>query len=232
MTVMGPIFRFIVAAGLAMLALATTARAELVLSELVIELQPGKENRKDIELWNNSDDRSYVEIAPAEIVNPGQANELRVPEPNPERLGLLVSPNRLILEPRQHKVVRIASISPPTDRERIYRVTVKPIVGEITGDQSGLKIVVGYDVLAIVRPSNPRPILTGERDGRNLIIRNSGNVNAELSNGKQCNPSGSECKALPGKRIYAGADWPIALQSDGPVEYSVISGGKTSTVRF
>ena len=124
-----------------------------MLSDLVVELQPGKSSRKDIELWNNSDERAYVEVAPAEIVNPGQASETRIQELNPERLGLLVSPNRLILEPGQHKVIRIAAIMQPTNNERIYRVTVKPVVGDITGDQSGLKLLVGYDVLAIVRPA-------------------------------------------------------------------------------
>ncbi|HVJ70757.1 MAG TPA: hypothetical protein VM531_04475, partial [Sphingomicrobium sp.] len=100
------IVRGLVGAWLAGAGLTIPAHGELVLSDLVVELQPGKISRKDIELWNNSDERTYVEVAPAEIVYPGQAGETRVQELNPERLGLLVSPNRLILEPGQHKVIR------------------------------------------------------------------------------------------------------------------------------
>lgn len=81
---------------LAGLALSAPARAELVLSDLVVEIQLGKDSRKDIELWNNSEERSFIEITPAEIINPGQSSEMRRETPNPEQLGLLVSPNRMI----------------------------------------------------------------------------------------------------------------------------------------
>ena len=226
------IVRGLVAAWLAGAGLTVPAHGELVLSDLVVELQPGKSSRKDIELWNNSDEPAYVEVAPAEIVNPGQASETRIQELNPERLGLLVSPNRLILEPGQHKVIRVAAIMQPTNNERIYRVTVKPVAGDITGDQSGLKLLVGYDVLAIVRPSSPVPVINASREGRNLVIRNDGNSSAELLNGKQCRLGGKDCATLPGKRLYAGANWRVTLEGDEPVEYSVKIGDKVSTVRF
>jgi len=212
--------------------LAAPARAELVLSDLVVDLQPGKNSRKDIELWNNSDERSYIEITPAEIVNPGQSSELRREAPNPEQLGLLVSPNRMILEPGQHKVVRIAAIAMPIDRERVYRITVKPVVGDISEGQSGLKVLVGYDVLAMVRPGNPVSKISGGREGRTLIVRNEGNSSAELLNGKQCGSVDKSCSALAGKRLYSGAEWRLQLPGDGPVEYSVKLGDQLSTVRF
>jgi P pilus assembly chaperone PapD len=153
-------------------------------------------------------------------------------EPDPERLGLLVSPNRLILEPGQHKVVRIAAITAPATSERIYRVTVKPVVGELSGEQSGLKVLVGYDVLAIIRPENPVPRISGNRNGRTLIIRNDGNSSAELMNGKQCQHAETNCAKLPGKRLYAGAEWRQTLSSDGPVEYSIKLGSRLTTIRF
>ena len=208
------------------------AHAELVLSDLVVELVPGKESRKDIELWNDSDERSYVEISPAEIVNAGQPSESRRQLPDPEQLGLLVSPNRMILEPGQHKVIRIAAIAPSADRERIYRITVKPVVGDISGEQSGLKVLVGYDVLTMVRPANPAPRIVGSREGNTLVVRNEGNASAELLNGKQCEAPGKSCSELPGKRLYAGAEWRLPLERSGPIEYSVKLGEKLSTVRF
>lgn len=226
------IFRSFVAAFFGGLALIAPAHGELVLSDLVVELRSGKDSRKDIELWNNSDERAYVEVTPAEIVNPGRATEKRWPEPNPELLGLLVSPNRMILEPGQHKVIRIAALAPPSNNERIYRVTVKPVVGDITGEHSGLKVLVGYDVLTILRPSNPMPRINGRRDGRSLVIRNDGNSSAELINGKQCQAGGTSCATLPAKRLYAGADWAIQLESDAPVEFSVKLGDKVSTLRL
>lgn len=211
---------------------AAPAHSELVLSDLVVELEPGRKSRKDIELWNNSDERYYVEITPAEILNPGQLSEMRREVPNPEQLGLLVSPNRMILEPGQHKVIRVAAIASPAGRERVYRVTVKPVVGDISDGQTGLKILVGYDVLTIVRPGNPVPKIVGGREGRTLVVRNDGNSSAELLNGKQCVTPGKNCTELRGKRIYSGAEWRLELPGDGPVEYSVKLGTQLSTVRF
>jgi P pilus assembly chaperone PapD len=228
----GSMVRAILATWLIGIGLAVPAYGELILSDLVVELQPGKNSRKDIELWNKADERSYVEISPAEIVNPGQATESRRQEPNPERLGLLVSPNRMILEPGQHKIIRIAAIASPVDRERIYRVTVKPVVGDVSGDHTGLKVLVGYDVLAIVRPANPAPKIAGSREGRTAVIRNEGNSSAELLNGKQCRTGSTNCTSLPGKRLYAGAEWRLPLEGDGPVQYSVKFGDKISTVSF
>ena len=212
--------------------LSVPADAELVLSDLVVELQAGKNSRKDIELWNNSDGRSYVEISPAEIVNPGKANESRRQALDPEQLGLLVSPNRMILEPGQHKVIRVAAIAAPGDRDRVYRITVKPVVGDVSGEHTGLKLLIGYDVLTIVRPANPNPKIVGLRDGRTALIRNEGNASAELINGKQCNSAGGQCVVLPGKRLYAGAEWRLPLEGEGLVEFSVKVSDRVSTIRF
>lgn len=207
------------------------AHGELVLSNLIVELQAGRNSRSDIEIWNNSDERSYVTIAPAEIVDPGRPTEFRREEADPERLGLLVSPSRMILEPGQHKVIRIATISPLAERERVYRVTVKPVIGEISSDQSGLKVLVGYDVLTIVRPGEPLQKVVGRRENGSLIVRNEGNISVELQEGRQCDAQ-RECTNLPGKRLYAGAEWRQQLPGSGPVEYSIKYGRQIVPTRF
>jgi P pilus assembly chaperone PapD len=220
-----------VASAVALACSGVAANAELVVSDLVVELHADAQSRKDVEVWNDSEERSYVVVSPAEILNPGNPTEQRRQEPDPEKLGLLVSPNRMILEPGQRKLVRVARISPGLDQERIYRITVKPIVGDVTGEGSGLKVLVGYDVLVIVRPLNPVPRISGSRQGKTLIVRNDGNSSAELINGRQCDPSG-RCVKLPGKRLYAGALWRQPLSSTDPVEYSVKQGSQLKTIRF
>ena len=219
------------ACGVALGLTAMPVAAELVVSDLIVELHANSGPRKDVEVWNNSDERSYVEISPAEILNPGSPAERRVQEADPEKLGLLVSPNRMILEPGQRKVVRIAEISAEQDRERVYRITVKPVVGNLSGDHSGLKVLVGYDILAIVRPSAPVSRISGSRQGKSLIIRNDGNSSAELINGRQCDPGG-RCVNLPGKRLYAGSNWTQELPGNESVEYMVKSAQHLNSVRF
>lgn len=217
-----------------LLALAGTpapARAELIVSDLVVELGANLQPRRDVEVWNNSDERSYVEITPVEVLDAGRPGERRVREPDPEKLGLLVSPNRMILEPQQRKLVRIASITAGGEQERVYRITIKPVVGEVSGDHSGLKVLVGYDVLALLRPARPAPRISGKREGRKLTVRNDGNASAELMNGRQCDSAG-KCVDLPGKRLYAGASWFQELPGEGTVEYVMKGSGEPGPVRF
>jgi P pilus assembly chaperone PapD len=199
------------------------AHADIVLSQLIIDLQPGKNGRADIEVWNNGTERAYVALEPREVVNAGLGNEARREEPDPEKLGLLVSPARMILEPGQRKLARFADIAPPGERERIYRVTVKPVAGPLEAPDSALKIMIGYDVLVLVRPAAVRLGVSGRRSGSSLVFRNDGNSSVELIEGRQCDQARAHCTDLPGKRLYAGAQWSETLQSSGPVEYTIKS---------
>jgi P pilus assembly chaperone PapD len=82
------------------------AHAELVLSELIVELQPGKQTRDDIEVWNDSPERAFVAVEPREILDLSRASQTARKNPDPQKLGLLVSPARMILEPGQRKLLR------------------------------------------------------------------------------------------------------------------------------
>lgn len=213
-------------AALAALAIPASAKAEIVLSQLVVDLGAKANERADIEVWNTSGERAYVAAEPSEILEAGRPSEQRRTEADPEKRGLLVSPNRMILEPGQRRLIRIAPIGPRGTTERVYRVTVKPVAGELTSDVSGLKLLIGYDVLVLLRPVEMRPILSAVRSGNRLTIRNDGNASVELIDGRQCS-AGSSCADLPGRRIYAGAEWSQELKSAAPVEYSVVSAGRS-----
>jgi P pilus assembly chaperone PapD len=207
------------------------ARAELVLSELVVDLQPGQNSRADVEIWNNGPDRSFVAVDPREILDAGSPKESIRKDPDPEKLGLLVSPERLILEPGQRRLLRIASIE-PADRERIYRVTVKPVVGPLASAESGLKVLVGYDVLVLVRPPELRPHVSGSRSGDQLTLRNDGNVSVELVDGKTCNGSTKTCADLPGGRLYAGSEKTVKVASGWKADYKLKVGAKLVPVTY
>jgi P pilus assembly chaperone PapD len=208
------------------------ARAELVLSQLIIDLSSASKERDDIEVWNNSDERAYVVAEPSEVLFPGTAAESRRAEPDPEKRGLLVSPARMILEPGQRKIVRVAAIGPQQDRERVYRITIKPVVGGVSSAETGLKLLIGYDVLVLLKPATARQDLSANRSGNSLTFKNNGNASLELIDGKQCDSNGRNCVDLPGKRLYAGAEWTQQLKSNLPVEYSVVSNGQSARRKF
>lgn len=211
---------------------AAPASADLVLSELIVELQPAKQMRDDVEIWNNSPERSYVAVEPREIVNPGLPSQSERKDPDPQKLGLLVSPSRMILEPGQRKLLRVAMLSSDADKEHVYRVTVKPVVGGIQSSDTGLKVVIGYDVLVLVRPAQPVPRVTAERKDRELTFSNSGNVSVEVVEGRQCANTRAQCAQLPGKRLYPGASWTVELPSDLPAQYVLKSPGRSDPATY
>ena len=211
---------------------ARPALADLVLSQVVLDFQPGQPPREDIEVLNDGRERLYVVVEPAEIKSPGLPGEQRVQMHDPQELGLLASPARLILEPGQRKFVRIAAITAPGDQDRIYRVTIKPVVGELNSTASGVKVLVGYDVLVILRPQLPIAVVTAIRLGKRLVFQNMGNTNAELFHGRQCDASGKKCTDLPATRLYAGATWQVDLSWDTPVEYTKKVGGQITIEQY
>ena len=208
------------------------ARADMTLSKVVVDFTSARASRDDIEIVNAGDDILYVSIEPSEIVDPGGPNERRVANPDPRQLGLLISPKRVVLGPGERKVVRFSLLERPHDRDRIYRVTIKPVVGELVARQSALKVVVGYDVLVIARPQNARPLLELSRHGSTVEVRNVGNTNALLFNGRQCDDAEAECADLPSRRIYAGGTWQFELPASGEARFMVESDGGITIETF
>ncbi len=208
------------------------ALATIVVSQMIIELKPGSSPATDIEIVNDSPDRSFVVVEPREIMREGSKDDKPFTSPNPDRLGLLVSPNRLVLEPHQRRTLRIAAIHPASDRERVYRVTVKPVTGEVSGAETGLKLLVGYDLLVLVRPAIVRSALKARREGQKLVITNQGNSSVELSEGKQCDQDRKSCLPLPSKRLYAGVSWEQPLPKFGAAEYRVRGAQGWTTMKF
>ena len=150
---------------------ASPAAADLVLNMVIVDLVPGQPPRADIEASNTGSERIYVVAEPAEIVNPGRPDERRVASPDPAALGLLVTPQKMILEPGERKLVRIAAIAPPARTDRIYRVTIKPVAGDVSAATSALKILVGYDVLVVARPAVMTGTVTATRTGASIDPR-------------------------------------------------------------
>jgi Mat/Ecp fimbriae periplasmic chaperone len=219
-------------AAVALAAASAPASAGLMLSKVILDLGPDSAPRDDIELWNDGAERLYVVAEPSEILDPGQPTELRKPSGDPAVTGLLVTPQKLIVEPGEHKLVRVAAIADRPAHDRVYRVTIKPVAGPVTADQSALKLYVGYDVLVLYRPAQPAADLAATRSGTRLTIRNRGNTNVELAQGRQCDAGGQNCRDLPANRLYPGADWTISLPYTTPVSYRTYTGGVEGSARF
>lgn len=220
-----------IAAGLAATA-ATPAAAGLSVSPLILDFGPGQPSRGDVDVLNTGAERLYVVVEPARIDRPGLPGEHRASEPDPTTLGMLATPGRMILEPGQRKFLRLAVLQPPGDVDHVYRVTVKPVVGGVTGAQTGLKLLVGYDMLVIQRPQAPHGAVSGRREGNALVLTNAGNTNVELFRGQACPAGGAACTDLPSQRLYPGATVRVTVPAQSRVQYTSKTFDKVAIARF
>ena len=219
-------------AALGLLAAPSPALAEMVLSQVIVDMQPGKASREDIEVWNAGQERLYVSAEPFEIRQPGLPGETRVPGSDPTVSGLLVTPQRLVLEPEQRRLIRISAITPPAASDRIYRITIKPVAGPVQAEVTALKVFVGYDVLVLRRPQSVSGEVTATRSGRQLTVRNGSNTAQEIYDGRQCDATGANCRTLQATRLYPQAELRQLLPYDTPVEYRITAGNGSLVKQF
>ncbi|AMN46917.1 hypothetical protein ACG33_07370 [Steroidobacter denitrificans] len=208
------------------------AHAQMVLDKIEVEL--GAERRyDDIEITNLGTEPLYIQIAPSRIQHPGRPDEKRISPRDPESLGLLVTPMRLIVQPRERHRVRIVALNPQPVLDEVFRVAIKPVVGSIESDQTAaVKVVVAYDVLVLVRPADANADIQSRRTGHVLMIENLGNSCAVLHDGRQCDASQQDCRTLPAQRLYAGGKFRVELPFDTPATYTVRFRGDMKTRTF
>lgn len=200
---------------------ATLAWGDMQLSNVIYHFEAGEPSRQDVEIYNTGDQPMYVEIQPTQVLSPGTDQEDRSLIQDPRQAGLLVTPNKIIVPAGGAKVMRLVKLGGGGE-ERVYLIAAKPVSNGVEADESGLKIMVGYEILAIVYPHNAQPELAVTREGKTLLVRNTGNTNVLLREGYQCDIPGQaleDCETLPGKRMYPGNEWSLELPLDLPVTY-------------
>jgi P pilus assembly chaperone PapD len=200
------------------------ASAQLAIDRLWVDFEPGAPNRSDLVIRNESADRYYITVSPVEVTSPGAADEQRVEKSDPEQLGLLVSPNRLVVDPGGMRAIRVVSLNEQVATDRVYRIRVTPQVGEIQADAPGadargmtVKLLTAYDVLVTVRPPKPNAGVSATRAGNEVTIRNAGNTNTLLFDGVACSPGATpgaaeNCEDVGARRLYPANEWKITLK--------------------
>lgn len=193
------------------------ASAGIAVKPSIVVFEARSQSEQVITVTNSDDRIAYVTTEPRAVTAPGQTDEKLKSEPNPTLLGLVSSPNRLVLEPGERRGIRIVVIDPPGETDRVWRVKIAPTAGRIKEGQSGVAILVAYDALVIQRPANPVIRLVGSRAGRKFVLSNTGNSFAMVTAVRFC-PAEGDCTALGSKRLYGGQNWEVDLpQDDGVV---------------
>ena len=227
--------RYLMAAGWAALGFAGPANAQLKLSDFFLDLDPVTQS-EDLYAENLGQERMYLKVSVVEVTDPGLSTEGVHEIADPRELGLLVSPQRLVVEPGGEKRIRILALEPAM-KDRFFKVTVTPVVGEIESEQMiGVKLMIAYAAWVFQRPEGATPNLIGWREGNVLKVRNEGGTHAELTGGKQCAPAApGSCDTIDRVRILAGQEKEIALPypaNPAPVAFKVLYAGKADPVSF
>lgn len=175
----------------------------------------------------------YVAVQPYEIENPGEDPIKRKKLDDPRKSPLVVTPNKFVLEPGQKRILRFLRLDKDPKQERIFRVRVEPKLGKVSlkgkreGSEkiTGVKVLVGYDVLVMLRPNKKTKDISIKRTGRKLIMENSGNINYLVREVQQCEDFDSQknCKNLKGPRVYPGKREVLKLAKDAPAKVFVKS---------
>ncbi len=217
---------------LTLLAWPSLADAHIVVTNNVVEFVRDGARHDDIYVHNSGEDRQYVLVEPREVLDAGTPKERRVERPDPAELGLLVTPSRMVLEPGQRQLVRVVRLAEPPTSVRVYRISIRPVVGEVTSDQNAVKVLVGYEALVVVRPDRAEAKLFATREGDVLSFRNDGNTNALLVGGEQCDEAGGECVRVATKRLYPKTSWRVELPHSTAAEFIVVDQAGQANRRF
>jgi hypothetical protein len=207
-----------------------SSEAALIVNRSIITFDSLTQNREDVVVINSSiEDNLYLKVEPFVVLNPGTNQQELAPLVVDDNSEFLVTPNRLITPPEGRNLVRFLNLKTNGDKERIYRVNIVPVTPPLELQStnpdsviSALEIVVAYQVLVIIPPTNPHAEVTMERNEQVVIFSNTGNSNYLLTDGEQCNPANpEECVSLEDHRVYSGNVWTNDLPFDGPFTYKV-----------
>ncbi|MDR2902275.1 MAG: hypothetical protein LBU87_04125 [Lactobacillales bacterium] len=193
------------------LLMANPAFASIGVDKMVLEMDTAANTRQNVFVSNNGDKTAYVATDVFEIKNPGDENEERVPVNLKDKNRLIVAPNKLVIEPQDKKRIQFNTTDTNLEKDKIYRISVAPKISGIETDEGvNIKILIGYDILAIVRPAKPVFDLKVDKKGGHITFKNNGNTNVLLASVKQC-PQKDKCEMLLSRRLYAGNKAEIKL---------------------
>lgn len=196
-----------------LLFLAQPVWAAMSLDKIILYLEDKPNSREDIVVTNPDNETLYLQTEIYRVDNPGQPDEKRVRVVDPKDFKLLVSPSKAVIPAGEQKRFRLMSLDQGLDREKVYRVTFKPVVGDIKSDRTALKILVAYQALIFVQPQSAQYKLSLEKSaGNKLAIANNGNVNVEVSDIHYCTAPTQCAPVEQAGRIYSDAK--LALEGD------------------
>lgn len=158
----------------------------------------------NFQIQNTGGDTAYVQATIYHVENPGMPNQRFVPlVDNPYQVGLIVTPNKMVIPAGEMRVAQALYIGPPVSTDSVYEVKFSPVSGELVAVGSskeisaGVELIIAYGTSVIIRPplSALKPHVTAVRNGTTLHLSNTGNTTVTIGNCMQCQQK--ICKKIP-----------------------------------
>ncbi|MEO0608504.1 MAG: hypothetical protein AAFY82_09760 [Pseudomonadota bacterium] len=215
-----------------MLSTAAPMQAQMTVDPVILAFDRPDLKRQDMLVGNVGLRPLYLEVSAARILEPAAVGETYLTSPNPDEVGLLVAPRRIVLQPGEEKTVRVIRLDQDFKTDQAWRVQFKPVIGDVITDTPVAIPLIAVKALVFARPGGATAKIIGQREGRALLLANVGNTNAVISNGVQCAAPGIDCQAVSGKRLWPGMVWSTRLPLDAPVSFQVKDAGPDRSIEF
>ena len=223
------------------------AQADISVNKAIIEFMPDGEYFTDIKVSNDSRHNAYVAATVQEVIKPGQSAEHKVSASTPEQALLIATPQRLVIPGMETAAIRLLNLDESVKQERVYRVAISPAKGRDKGTNSGVRVIVAYDLLVMVRPKTIVTDIKAQRTNGFMILHNHGNASVILGGGQQCERSREnikdktgndepksdkgnshkKCEPVKGIRLYAGASVALPARKNTTMAFDVESAIET-----
>jgi len=180
----------------------------------------------DVQVYNVGNDKAYVALNIALVKHPGLPDQQEIPlQDNPYQVGLIVTPNKMVIPPGQMRMARMLYIGQPPEEDLVYKVRIAPATGQYVvisnnnGVNAGVNVIIAYSVNVFVRPLKPLVKMSLVRQGQDLRFENQGNTNVLIGYCQQCpTQDPKHCTSFDvSKRIYARETYHYQLPSALPV---------------
>ena len=211
-----------------MAGLCGTAHANLKLSRFFVEAEQNA-RPQEVFVSNEGNETLYVKVEVEEVIDPqAEAPETRTGL-TPEQLGILVSPQRLVINPGEDKRIRVVTLNAP-EEDRFFKVTVTPVVGDIESNTAiGVKLMIAYGLWVFARPEGAKPDIVAEVQDRDLILENTGRTHGEVRSIEYCpkvRTPDQGCSTLDGFRMMLGKTYTRSFDGPGDVTVSSVFKGE------
>lgn len=180
---------------------------------------------QDIQVENDGNDTAYVAITVYRVSNPGQPNQNFTPlGDNPYQIGLIVTPNKMVIPAGQMRIVRALYIGAPVQSDAIYEVKFTPVSGQLVAIGNtqqvavGVNVIIAYGVTLFVRPATLHPNINAVRNDKELTLSNIGNTSVLIGNCKQCSADHCNIPTDVTARLFPGNTVHLTLPQNLPVQ--------------